>query len=195
VDLFRAQFPSSAPGSIEIVSQPAENDLRAFIISSKAPIVNQIVNNTIRVVKVINGPMPLGNRVFQFKVTDNNNLGQFTAPAAPTISSTDPDSGTLADATYFYSVSALFAEGESIVSTEVSQAVGNGGNNNTITIAFTVPAGATKMIVYRRLSSATTRQKLAEVTAPTATYADTGAATPQDIQPKTTNVTLTVAIT
>lgn len=105
---------------------------------------------------------------------------QGAAPAAGDFTVTgDITGGTLAAATYSYKVSAVVDGVESPASVAETDAV-DSGSTGSVTIDFTAGLAsfptATAWKVYGR--SAGTELLIATVTAPTATYVDTGAVTP-----------------
>lgn len=89
--------------------------------------------------------------------------------------------GTLTNATtYFYRVSALNAFGESLASTEVSQATPGGPNTCTVTIPWAAISGATSYRVYGRTTGA---ELLLANAGNVLTFTDTGALTPAGALP------------
>lgn len=119
VDIFKAGFPTKTPASIQVTAQPGQADLLAYIIMSGQPVVGQIVQNTVRIVKVVKGNIPTGSRVFTFRIFDQSEASPM---AAPTIVTTTTG-GTLAPGTYGYRVSAVINGNESIASAQVSPVI------------------------------------------------------------------------
>jgi hypothetical protein len=91
---------------------------------------------------------------------------------------TSTTGGTLAAGTYYYRVSALSAQGETLASTETSQATT--GSTSTVTVNWGSVAGAVGYRVYGRSTGA--ELLLAQVGA-VLTFVDTGAITPAGILP------------
>lgn len=89
---------------------------------------------------------------------------------APTTATTG---GTLAEATYFYVITATNANGETVKSNEVSQATT--GTASTVGLSWTAITGATGYKVYR--STATGTEALLETLGAVTSYTDTGTAT------------------
>lgn len=93
---------------------------------------------------------------------------QISAPAAPTLAAT---TGTLAAATYTYTVTATNAQGETIASSTAAITLSATGG---VTVSWTAVAGASGYRVYGRISGSV--GLLASVTG--LTYTDSGSATP-----------------
>lgn len=106
--------------------------------------------------------------------------GDFTVTGATT-------GGTLAAATYSYKVTAVVTGVETPASVAETGVVAS-GTTGSVTIDFTVGLAsfptATAWKVYGR--TAGTELLIATITAPTATYIDTGAVTPAGAQPAST---------
>lgn len=105
--------------------------------------------------------------------------------AAPVVTSaTATTGGTLAPATYDYRVVALNALGHSLPSAEHAQVVPSGTSTNTVTVNWTAIDGETAGYdIYGR--TAGVEQKIGHVAHGTATFVDTGAATPAGALPTT----------
>ena len=86
--------------------------------------------------------------------------------------------GTLAAATYFYRVSALNANGETLASTETSQVTS--GTTSTVTVNWGAVTGATGYKVYGRTTGA---ELLIATVGAVTTYIDTGAVSPAGALP------------
>lgn len=104
----------------------------------------------------------------QLEITSYNMLpvGVVTAVAGET-------GGTLAAASYAYSVTAVNSSGETISGTGATAVVA-AGTTNKITLTWTAVTGATQYRIYGRSSGS----KLYIATTTTPTYVDTGAITP-----------------
>ena len=108
-----------------------------------------------------------------------------TQLSTPVISSITSGSGTLSTATYYYRVSAINVNGETLASTEASHALtGPGGNQ----VNWSAIVGATGYKVYGRTTG--TEQLLATVAGSTLTFLDDGSLSPSGTLPvaNTTNV-------
>lgn len=71
VAAFSVSFPTLEPAYIRVVSNPAENDVKAFVISAGNQAANAgITQNTVRLVKVIQGAVAAGARAFTFSIVD-----------------------------------------------------------------------------------------------------------------------------
>lgn len=104
---------------------------------------------------------------------------------APVQAATVPSAsgGTLATGTYRYYVTAKNANGETIVSNEMTAAVT--GPTGSVQVNWAAVTGATHYRVYRTAAggAAGTQLFVAEVTAPTVTYTDTGSPAPSGAYP------------
>lgn len=107
-----------------------------------------------------------------------------STPTADTFVLAD-SGGTLPDSTtYYYRVSAINAQGETLAFAEVSQATGTGGagNAHTITVKWLEVTGASGYRVYGRATGA--QELLSEVSGgSTLLYLDDGSATPDGALP------------
>lgn len=101
---------------------------------------------------------------------------------APTTATTG---GTLPAATYFYVITAVNANGETLKSNEQSQATT--GTTSTVSLGWTAVTGATGYKVYR--STATGTQTLLATLGAVTSYTDTGSATPGTAAPPTEDTT------
>lgn len=71
VAAFAVSFPTLEPAYIRVVSNPAENDVKAFVISAGNQAANAgVTQNTVRLVKVIQGAVAAGARAFTFSIVD-----------------------------------------------------------------------------------------------------------------------------
>lgn len=71
VAAFAVSFPTLEPAYIRVVSNPAENDVKAFVISAGNQAANAgVTQNTVRLVKVIQGAVAAGVRAFTFSIVD-----------------------------------------------------------------------------------------------------------------------------
>lgn len=111
----------------------------------------------------------------------------YNKASAPTLSLATPvnsafstltTGGTLAAATYFYRVSATDANGETLASTETSQATT--GTTSTVTVNWGAVTGATGYKVYGRTTGA---ELLIAAVGNVTTYTDTGSITPSGALP------------
>lgn len=188
VSIFEAQFPTKTPASIVVTAQPAEDDLKAYIMTGGQPVVGQIKSNTIRIIKVKKGSLTAGTRLFEFRIND---MAQASAMLPPSLEQF-ATGGTLGAATYEYRVSAIVDGIESIASSPVSVIVAAGTTNRVVVTWGLVP-NATGYHVYGR----TTMKRLQSFGAGISSYDDTGADAPGTEDPILTNftdVTLTVTI-
>lgn len=103
--------------------------------------------------------------------------------------STATTGGTLAAATYYYRVSALDANGETLASPETSQVTT--GATSTVTVNWGAVPGATGYKVYGRTTGA---ELLIATVGNVTTYTDTGSVTPAGALP-TENTTSQFAAT
>jgi hypothetical protein len=108
-------------------------------------------------------------------------LQALTPPATPVNSAfgTATTGGTLAAATYFYRVSAIYGGGESLASAETSQITT--GATSTVTVNWGAVANALGYKIYGRTTGA--ELFLAQVPANVLTFIDTGALTPAGALP------------
>lgn len=97
------------------------------------------------------------------------------APPVLNAPSTATTGGTLAAATYFYVITALNANGETLKSNEVS--IATTGTTSTVTLGWTAVAGATGYRVYRSTTTGTEQKLNITDLGAVTTYTDTGAAT------------------
>jgi len=100
--------------------------------------------------------------------------------------STSTTGGTLAAGTYYYRVSALNANGETLASTETSQVTT--GTTSTVTVNWGAVAGATSYKVYGRSTGA--ELLMATVTGGALTFTDTGSITPSGALPGANTATI-----
>lgn len=101
-----------------------------------------------------------------------------TAVATPVNATFTPGSGTLGTATYFYRVSAINANGETLASAETSLAItGPAGVN----VNWTAVTGATGYRIYGRTTGA--EQFIGAVGSSTTTFLDNGSITPSGALP------------
>lgn len=127
-------------------------------------------------------------QLFQFNNTTFGWLNvSLPALATPVNSafSTSSTGGTLVPGTYYYRVSAINANGETLASAETSQVVPAGTSTNTVTVNWGSVSGATGYRIYGRSTGA--EQFIAAVGGVT-TYTDTGSVTPSGALP-TANTT------
>ncbi len=100
----------------------------------------------------------------------------------PTVTTTGATTGgSLAAGTYWYRVSAVNAQGETIASAEVSRVTGGATATNLCNANWTAIPHAVSYNVYGRTSGA--QLLLANVAAPLVTFQDTGALTPSGALP------------
>lgn len=107
--------------------------------------------------------------------------------AAPVLNTatTATTGGTLAATTYFYVLTALNANGETLQSNEISRVTT--GSTSTVSHSWSAVAGATGYKLYR--STATTTETLLTTLGAVTSYTDTGALTPGAAVPPTANTT------
>jgi hypothetical protein len=84
--------------------------------------------------------------------------------------------GTLADATYYYSVTAFNANGETKWSTQDSDTVAGGGGSGSVVLTWDAVAGAKAYGIYGRAATGAAKRHLITILAEdTPTWTDTGA--------------------
>jgi hypothetical protein len=88
--------------------------------------------------------------------------------------------GSLVAATYYYRVSAINAQGETLAFAEQSEVVPAGTSTNTVTVNWVAVTGATGYKVYGRTTGA---ELLIATTGAVTAYIDTGAITPAGALP------------
>lgn len=94
--------------------------------------------------------------------------------------STATTGGTLVAGTYYYRVSAINAQGETLASTETSQVVPAGTSTNKVTVNWGAVTDATGYKVYGRSTGA---ELLIATVGAVTTYIDTGSVTPAGALP------------
>lgn len=111
--------------------------------------------------------------------------------AAPVQSSlaTATSGGTLAAGTYYYVVTALNANGETVASNEKN--IVTTGATSTVTVSWSAVTGATGYNIYR--SNATGTETFLISVGAVVTYTDTGSGTPTSVLPPANNTTGTWA--
>lgn len=111
-------------------------------------------------------------------------------PAAPVVTVT-ASGGTLGAATYYYKVTAISANGETVASTPTTLVVAS-GTTNTLNVSWTAVAGARGYRLYGRINSGALGL-IATLGATVISYADTGAVTPvtASVSPATAPATTT----
>ena len=143
------------------------------------------------------GKVLIGSSQNGFYLDANQNLTMSGANvslnglATPVISSTSTSTsgGTLPNLTlYFYTMTAVNAQGETIMSAVVSQITGSGAGTNTITLNWATVPGATSYKIYRNTANLFTSGSLLRTTVSggTTSFIDTGAATGAGLPPTTT---------
>lgn len=70
VALFQASFPTLEPASIVLLTNPAGNELKAFVVNAGQPQAESINYNTLRIVKVVRQNIATGLRAFTFRIYD-----------------------------------------------------------------------------------------------------------------------------
>jgi hypothetical protein len=110
-----------------------------------------------------------------------------TALASPVMSapSTATTGGTLPAATYYYVLTAINGNGETLKSNEVSQVTT--GSTSTVTLSWAAITGATGYKLYRATS--TGAEVLLTTLGTVTTFTDTGSLTPGSATPPTANTT------
>jgi len=118
----------------------------------------------------------------QYK-TGTVDVNDGAAPASP--SATPAAGGSLADDQYFYAVTAFLSAGETVGSAEVDATTS--GSNNSVDLSWSAVTGALKYRVYRGVATGVYTDYY-EITAPTVTFTDTGAAATSGSPPATSNI-------
>lgn len=119
-----------------------------------------------------------GERFYDFP--ENVEVQQLPTPVNAAFS-TATTGGTLVPGTYYYRVSAINANGETLASAETSQVVPPGTNTNTVTVnwsAVTVPSGVSTVTGYRIYGRSIGAELLIATVGLVTTYVDTGGVTP-----------------
>lgn len=109
-----------------------------------------------------------------------------SVPASPDLSS--DVLGTLTDATYSYSVSAISEIGETLASSIATLDISGGGGLGSVEISWPAIPGARGYYLYGRSGSSLYR--IATLGASTLSFIDTGAVTPDTANPPVTNPAL-----
>lgn len=119
-------------------------------------------------------------------------LGASLATPTNAAFSTADTGGSLAAGTYYYRVSALNAEGESLASAETSQVVPPGTSTNKVTVNWGAVTGATGYKVYGRDTGA---ELLIATVGAVTTYEELGAITPAGALPAANTATARTPVT
>ena len=164
VGMFQAKFPNMIPGYIIPTAQPSQGDFKAFVISTGQVIESEIIQNTVRIVKVVDGNVTAGSRLFDFTIVSQDNgvpmaapvltkaatggslTGALVAPVNATYVSTG--SGTLAAATYYVKIVAVDAFGNKTQAGAESTGVTTTGSTSSISYTWPSVSGAASYQIW-----------------------------------------------
>ena len=106
------------------------------------------------------------------------------SPDAPTATPLTTG-GSLADATYYYKIVAIYSTGDSLPSAEANAVVTGGGGSGSVSLSWTAVDNVTGYKIFR--GDATGNETLLDTVGVVTTYTDDGSKTPNSTKPNTTD--------
>ena len=162
--------------------------LNSFLVEAQELLYRRY--NLLRTERFFSWPLTAG--VGLYDLPDNEEAHALPSPVNAAFS-TATIGGSLAAGTYYYRVSAINANGETLASTETSQVVPAGTSTNTVTVnwvAVTPPAGVAAVTGYRIYGRTTGTELFLASVGLVTTYVDTGALTPAGALPATNTTSI-----